>query len=81
MISRRRVLETMAAALAAARPWAAARSEAAPQTPAQTAHTVWPRDRPLSAPLLAAQVQKPDREEPRVPIEHRRAIRQLRRLG
>ena len=42
MISRRRVLETMAAALAAARPWAAARSEAAPQTPAQTATQAGP---------------------------------------
>jgi 2,4-dienoyl-CoA reductase-like NADH-dependent reductase (Old Yellow Enzyme family) len=35
MISRRRVLETMAAALAAARPWGTARLEAAPQPPAQ----------------------------------------------
>ena len=42
MISRRRVLETMAAAFAAARPWAAARSEAATQTPAQTATQAGP---------------------------------------
>ena len=82
MISRRRVLETMAAALAAARPWGAAAGPAAEQAPQARRRRRSPgRAGALSPPLLAAEVQEPDGQEPRVPIERRRTLRQLRRVG